>query len=133
VIPNKELITGRLLNWTLTDAVTRVQLTIGVAYGSDTAKAIELMKEAAEECPLVLAEPAPSAHFEQFADSTLNLVLRMFTGSTSDRLPATTDVNTRIDRKFKAAGIEIAFPQRDVHMHPAEPPSNTGPVDRDGD
>jgi potassium efflux system protein len=121
VIPNKELITGRLLNWTLSDSVTRIQLMIGVAYGSDTDKARALMLEAAHESPYVLKDPEPFAHFEQFGDSTLNLTLRMFTGSTADRLPATTDVNTRIDRKFKDAGIVIAFPQRDVNLYPAGP------------
>lgn len=123
VLPNKELITGRLLNWTLTDATTRITITVGVAYGSDTERAMELMREAAMECPTVLEEPAPYANFEQFGDSTLNLTLRIFIGSTSDRLSSQTDVLRRIDRKFKAAGIVIAFPQRDVHVIHETPPT----------
>lgn len=119
-IPNKELITGRLLNWTLSDAMTRITVVVGVAYGSDTDKAMALMREAAEECPTVLAEPAPFVHFEEFADSTLNLTLRIFVGSPSERLASQTDVLKRIDQKFKDAGIVIAFPQRDVHIF-AEP------------
>jgi potassium efflux system protein len=68
----------------------------------------------------VLEDPAPIVHFEQFADSSLNLTLRIFVGSTSDRLSSQTDVLTRIDRKFKEAGIVIAFPQRDVHLYPGD-------------
>ena len=90
------------------------------------------MIEAAEECPLILKEPAPIAHFEEFADSTLNLALRMHIGNTTDRWPATTDVNTRIDEKFQEAGIVIAFPQQDVHLFsgdsdPTPPSGKPGP------
>ena len=128
VLPNKELITARLLNWTLTDSMTRITIVVGVAYGSDTKRAQELMEEAAAECPTVLTEPAPIVHFEQFGDSTLNLTLRIFVASPSDRLSSQTDVLTRIDRKFKEAGVVIAFPQRDVHifMEPGGP--LTGPA-----
>ena len=117
VVPNKELITGRLLNWTLSDAVTRVFITVGVAYGSDVDRAMALIREAAEENPRVLDDPEPVVHFEQFADSSLNLTLRAYTGALSDRLPATTELHKAIDQKFRAAGIVIAFPQRDVHFH----------------
>jgi len=117
VIPNKEMITGRLLNWTLDDTMTRMTIVVGVAYGSDTEKARALMLEAASECPTAMEEPAPFVHFEQFGDSSLNLGLRIFVGSTSERLSSQTDVLTRIDQKFKDAGITIAFPQRDVHVY----------------
>jgi len=120
VIPNKELITGRLSNWTLSDAMTRLLIVVGVAYGSDTEKARALMCEAAQECPTVLEDPEPFVHFEQFGDSSLNLGLRIFVGSPSDRLSSQTDVLTRIDQKFKDAGIVIAFPQRDVHLFTGE-------------
>jgi potassium efflux system protein len=76
-----------------------------------------LMREAAQENPRVLDDPEPVVHFEQFADSSLSLTLRAYTGALSDRLPATTELHKAIDRKFRAAGIVIAFPQRDVHFH----------------
>ena len=117
VVPNKELITGRLLNWTLSDAVTRIFIQVGVAYGSDVDRAMALIREAADENPRVLDEPEPVVHFEQFADSSLTLTLRAYTGSLSDRLPAITELHQAIDRKFRAAGIVIAFPQRDVHHY----------------
>jgi potassium efflux system protein len=117
VVPNKELITGRLLNWTLSDAVTRVFITVGVAYGSDVERAMALIREAAEENTHVVDEPEPRVHFEQFGDSSLNLTLRAYTSDVSNRLPVTTELHQAIDRKFRAAGIVIAFPQRDVHHH----------------
>jgi potassium efflux system protein len=76
-----------------------------------------LIREAAQEDPRVLDDPEPVVHFEQFADSSLNLTLRAYTGALSDRLPVTTELHKAIDQKFRAAGIVIAFPQRDVHFH----------------
>ena len=117
VIPNKELITGRLLNWTLSDEMTRLFISVGVAYGSDVDRAMALIMEAAEQNGRVLADPEPRVHFEEFADSSLNLTLRAYVGALSDRLQATTELNNAIDQKFRAAGIMIAFPQRDVHLY----------------
>jgi len=117
VVPNKELITGRLLNWTLSDSVTRIFIAVGVAYGSDVDRAMALLREAAAENPLVLKEPESRVHFEQFGESSLNLTLRAYTGNVADRLTVTTELHQAIDRKFRAAGIVIAFPQRDVHLH----------------
>jgi potassium efflux system protein len=121
VIPNKELITGRLLNWTLSDEMTRLFISVGVAYGSDVDRAMALIMEAAKENDLVLAEPEPKVHFEEFADSSLNLSLRAYVGAFLDRLQATTELHSAIDQKFRAAGIVIAFPQRDVHLYTGDP------------
>ena len=116
IVPNKELITGRLLNWTLTDSVTRLYITVGVAYGSDVERAMTLIMDAAIESEAVLQDPEPSVHFEEFADSSLNLSLRAFVGSLSERLVTITALHKAIDSKFREAGIVIAFPQRDVHV-----------------
>jgi potassium efflux system protein len=125
VVPNKELITGRLLNWTLSDAVTRVLITVGVAYGSDVDRAMALLREVARENQRVLEEPMPLVTFEQFGDSSLSLNLRAYVGALSERLPAITELHGAIDQKFRAAGIVIAFPQRDVHLRSgdANPPT----------
>ena len=125
VVPNKELITGRLLNWTLSDAVTRVLVTVGVAYGSDVDRAMALLREVARENQRVLEEPMPLVTFEQFGDSSLSLNLRAYVGALSERLPAITELHGAIDQKFRAAGIVIAFPQRDVHLRSgdANPPT----------
>ena len=116
IVPNKDLITGRLLNWTLTNQTNRIVVTIGVAYGSDTTKARDLLLQAAQDHPLILEDPAPVSTFEGFGDSTLNLVLRCYLPDLSQRLSTVTELHTTIDTAFKEAGIEIAFPQRDLHI-----------------
>ncbi len=116
IIPNKELITGRLLNWTLSDSVTRLFITIGIAYGSDVERAMGLIMEAARENDAVLDDPEPSVHFEQFGDSSLNISLRAYVATLSERLVTITALHKAIDNKFREAGIVIPFPQRDVHL-----------------
>ncbi len=121
LIPNKEFITGRVINWTLTDKVNRVVITVGVAYGSDVNKAMALMLEAAQENDNVLAEPPPVATFEAFGDNALTLLLRSYLGAMENRLPTITALHEAINRKFNQAGINIAFPQRDLHLDTTRP------------
>jgi potassium efflux system protein len=116
VVPNKDLITGRLLNWTLGDRVNRLVINVGVAYGSDTRQVHELLLQIADQHPDVLEDPAPLVTFEAFGDSTLNFVLRCYLSSLGDRLPTLHDLNSAIHEQFATAGIEIAFPQRDLHI-----------------
>ncbi|MGK0484277.1 MAG: potassium efflux system protein, partial [Planctomycetota bacterium] len=97
LIPNKEFITSSVINWTLTDPVTRVIITVGVAYGSDTDLARQRLLEAARE-------------------NKLDFDLRVFIAN-RDLWPIVIDgLHSAIDKKFREAGIEIAFPQRDVHV-----------------
>jgi potassium efflux system protein len=117
IVPNKELVTGRVLNWTLTDKSSRIVVEVGVAYGTDTKLARDLLVEVAEQHPLTLSDPAPRATFEKFGDSTLNLVLRCFLPNLDGRLDTISDLHAGIDHAFAQAGIEIAFPQLDVHMN----------------
>ena len=121
LIPNKELITGRLLNWTLSDARTRILIQVGIAYGSDVDRAIEILLELAREDKRVLEEPAPGVVFDDFGDNSLVLAFRVFVGTLDDRLPVMTDMRRNINRRFAEAGITIAFPQRDVHFNPEQP------------
>jgi potassium efflux system protein len=114
LIPNKELITGQVINWSLTESAVRVVIPVGVAYGTDVRKAMELLLEAAREVDLVLPAPEPSATFEDFGDNALLLWLRCYVAEQRPR--AWTELRTCINDKFKAAGIVIAFPQRDVHL-----------------
>jgi len=121
LVPNKEFITGRLLNWSLSDQTTRIKVPVGVAYGSDVEKAMLLMDEAAAENPNVLKEPTPSILFDAFGDNTLNLVLRCFVGSQDVRMTTRTQLHQAINKRFNEAGITIAFPQRDVHLDTLKP------------
>ncbi|MBN1908401.1 MAG: mechanosensitive ion channel [Pirellulales bacterium] len=121
IVPNKEFITGRVLNWTLSDRVNRVVINVGVAYGSDTELATELLLKIATEHPRVLEDPAPRVTFEGFGDSALTFVLRCFLPSLEKRLDVIHSLHTSIDKAFREAGIEIAFPQRDVHVRTISP------------
>lgn len=116
IVPNKEFITGRLLNWTLSDQVNRVLVNVGIAYGSDTELAGELLMKVAREHPLVLDDPEPRVTFEEFGASSLNFVLRAYLPNMDNRLAVIHDLHMAIDREFRTAGIEIAFPQQDVHV-----------------
>jgi potassium efflux system protein len=116
VVPNKTLITSTLLNWTLSASLTRVVIPVGVAYGSDTDKARQILLEVAADHPRVLDDPAPMATFEQFANSSLNLLLRAYLPDLDNRVGTITELHTEIDKRFAAAGIEIAFPQQDLHL-----------------
>lgn len=116
IVPNKEFVTGRLLNWTLSDRTNRVLINVGVAYGSDTSLARQLLLKVAQEHSNVLEDPMPVATFEQFGDSTLNLILRCYLPNLDNRLATITELHEAIDREFKAADIEIAFPQTDIHV-----------------
>jgi potassium-dependent mechanosensitive channel len=92
-----------------------------VAYGTDVDRALDLMREAAEEHERVLDDPKPILSFEGFGDNSLTLILRAFLGSIDYRLSTITELHKAINRKFAQAGINIAFPQRDVHMDVAGP------------
>lgn len=116
VIPNKDLITGRLLNWTLSDSTNRMIIEVGIGYNSDPDLACELLTNICTNHPNVLKDPPPTAFFEQFGDSTLQLKARFFLANLDNRLPTRHDLHSQIMRKFAAVGIEISFPQRDLHI-----------------
>jgi potassium efflux system protein len=116
VIPNKEFVTAKITNWSLSDAVLRIIVPVGVAYGSDTEKATQLLLKAAHDCPHVLEDPAPRALFLGFGDSALELDLRVFIPSIDHFLAAKHELHEAIDKAFREGGIEIAFPQRDIHV-----------------
>ena len=120
IVPNKDLVTGRLLNWTLTDTTNRIVIKVGVAYRSDPDKARQLILDAVTSHPNVLVDPAPSVTFEEFADSALNLVARAYIASMDTRLATIHDLHAKLHKVLGDAGIEIAFPQRDIHVHGLE-------------
>jgi potassium efflux system protein len=121
LVPNKEFVTGRLINWTLSDRIIRIKIPVGIAYGSDTALAERLMLKVAKSNRLVLKSPEPTAVFLQFGDNTLNFELRVFINSIDNWVPMLHSINQAIDKEFAKAGITIAFPQRDVHLDAAGP------------
>ena len=116
LVPNKDFITNQLTNWTLKDSILRFDLAVGIAYGSDTRKAEEILGKILKEHPSVLAEPAPQVIFETFGDSTLNFLLRAHVGQVGNLVKTQSDLHYQIDDAFRKAGIEIAFPQQDIHV-----------------
>ena len=116
IVPNKEFITGHLINWTLSDNVLRREFLVGIAYGSDTAKAERILYEVARANPLVLEDPKPMVIFKAFGDNSLEFELRVYITGIDNYVPVWHSINCAIDQEFRKAGIEIAFPQRDIHI-----------------
>lgn len=116
IVPNKTFITNQLINWELSDAITRVVIPIGIAYGSNVEEAHRLMVDTVKSTPLVLAEPEPSVLFIGFGESSLNFSIRVFVSELSHRLLTTHNIHLRLEKAFRERGIEIPFPQRDLHI-----------------
>ncbi|MBI1367939.1 MAG: mechanosensitive ion channel [Planctomycetes bacterium] len=121
IVPNKEFITSQLINWSLSDPIIRLTINVGIAYGSDTAKAEELMLKVAHENHRVLDQPEPRALFVGFGDNTLNYELRVFINEVERRFDVIHQIHKAVDAAFREAGITIAFPQRDVHLDSTSP------------
>jgi potassium efflux system protein len=126
VVPNKNFITGQLINWTLSDTTTRITIKVGVDYGTDPRKVLEILMRAAREHPLVLPEPEPQAWFLTFGASTLDFELRVFVANLIDRLVTLNELNIRITELFAEHGITIAFPQLDLHIRDLPAALRTG-------
>ena len=116
VIPNSDLITNQVTNCTLTDRMIRRVIPVGVAYGSDVPLVIETLMDVAKASPEVLEKPEPVVLFKQFGDSTLNFEVLVWIKRFEDNLSILSDLCQEVDRKFREAGIEIAFPQMDLHL-----------------
>jgi potassium efflux system protein len=116
IIPNREFVTGQVINWTLTDSVLRVVVPVGIAYGSDVDLARRTLLQVAKAHPHVLEEPVPRALFLGFGDSALNLELRVFVPHIDYFITVRDELHAAIDAAFRKARIEIPFPQRDVHV-----------------
>ncbi|NNE00979.1 MAG: mechanosensitive ion channel [Pirellulaceae bacterium] len=122
IVPNKDFITSKVLNWTRSDEVSRVVIDVGIAYGSDTDLARDLLVQAAKGHPYILEDPPTMAFFTGFGDSSLNFTLRAFINTYENRFYVLHDLHTAIDRSFRQANIEISFPQRDLHLRTVPEP-----------
>ncbi len=116
IVPNKAFITERVVNWALTNSMTRLVISIGVAYGSDLDLVKKLLLQAAEENDAVLRDPAPAAYFLSFGASTLDHELRVYVGQLSDRTRTIDTLNRRINQLFAENNIDIAFNQLDIFI-----------------
>lgn len=132
LVPNSELVSGRVTNWVLRDTHGRLQVRVGVAYGSDIETVRDILESAAREHPEVITDgraPAPRALFMGFGDSSLDFELRVRVQRIERRFSVKSDLNFTIDAAFREAGITIPFPQRDLHIvsYPGETTAPTTP------
>lgn len=124
IVPNSELISQQVTNWMLYDSQGRARVPIGVAYGSDTQKVKEILEKIGKEHPSVITDgsyPEPKVLFLGFGDSALNFELRCFVRNIDNRLQVVSDLNFAIDAAFRAEGVEIPYPQRDLHVRSLPP------------
>ncbi|MBF0094252.1 MAG: mechanosensitive ion channel family protein [Alphaproteobacteria bacterium] len=118
VIPNADILSSKVMNWTLKDKLGRLDVKVGVAYGSDLGKVREILLACANLHPHVMADPPPSVYFQNFGDNSLDFELRCFTDDVTSRVRHASDLRFEIDRRFREEHIEIPFPQRTVHVFP---------------
>jgi len=115
VVPNNNLIANDLINWTLSDSIKRVEILIGTTYGSDPNQILKILMEAAMSNKDTLKNPLPQALFSEFGESSLNFKLRFWVHYEVG-LQAKSDVSIEVYNQFAKHGIEIPFPQRDLHI-----------------
>ena len=119
LVPNSELISGRVTNWVLRDTFGRLRVVVGVAYGSDIEKVREILEAVAREHPEAITDgraPAPRALFMGFGESSLDFELRVRIARIDRRFSVQSDINFSIDKAFREANITIPYPQRDLHL-----------------
>ena len=123
LVPNSKFLENNVVNWTLSDTMVRSEVKVGVVYGSPTRKVKDLLIEAAGSHGKVLPDPVPFVWFTDFGDNSLGFQVNFWIEMTSLslRLKIESDIRFKIDELFRAAGITIAFPQRDVHLDTARP------------
>jgi small-conductance mechanosensitive channel len=116
IVPNADLISGRVVNWTLSDRRRRVEVPVGVAYGSDPRQVVELLTRVAAQHPDALQDPPVATHFVGFGDSSLDFKVWVWTTNFDGWWQLRTDVFTAAYEALAEAGIAIPFPQRDLHL-----------------
>lgn len=130
IIPNSELTAKQITNWThYGKGVNRLNLKVGVAYGSDLKMVTRVLNEVCAANPRIMSAPPPQVYFEAYGESALNFTIQVFVRTPDDRTPATHELNSAMFEEFRKNGIEIPFPQRDIHlrdMHEKQPPESIG-------
>jgi small-conductance mechanosensitive channel len=116
IVPNSEFVSSKLENWSYGDETVRVDVNVGVSYESDLETVIRSLREVAAEHPEVLKNPAPDVLHTGFGDSAWNMRLRIWLEDSQRHLEVHSEINCAIVRKFQQNGIEIPFPQRDLHV-----------------
>ncbi|MFQ5698207.1 MAG: mechanosensitive ion channel domain-containing protein [Myxococcota bacterium] len=121
IVPNANLISERVTNWTLSDRLRRIDLPVGVAYGTDPERVIGILTEMARSHPDVVSLPTPEVHFLGFGESSLDFQVRAWTAHFSRWLAIRSELAVATNRVLREAQIEIPYPQRDLHLRSVDP------------
>jgi small-conductance mechanosensitive channel len=121
IVPNSQFISQNVINWSYGDRKVRLDIEVGVSYSSDLDTVLRCLLEVAEECPAVLKEPKPDVLHNGFGDSAWNMRLRCWVADPKGHQVVRSDLNCAIVRKFNENGVEIPFPQRDLHVRSSVP------------
>jgi potassium efflux system protein len=121
VVPNGTLLSEKLINWTLSDMNRRIDVEVGVAYGSDPRRVLALLGEIASGTPGIVAEPAPAVVFKGFGPSSLDFGIRAWTQDFGDWVTIRTEMTARVYEALTREGIEIPLPQQDLNLRNVSP------------
>jgi small-conductance mechanosensitive channel len=121
VVPNGVLLNEKLINWTLSDMDRRIDVNVGVAYGNDPRRVLELLMEVTRSTPGIATEPAPAILFSGFGPNSLDFAIRSWTNNFGDWVKIRSDLHVRVYEALRHAGIEIPFPQQDLHLKTISP------------
>jgi potassium efflux system protein len=121
IVPNANLISNEVTNWTLSDRQRRLDIPVGVAYGSDVNKVMQLLKDVVVGHPDIMDTPEPNVLFQSFGDSSLDFELRVWTAKFAGFQQVRSEIIVAIEKALKEAGIVIPFPQRDLHLKTVDP------------
>jgi len=116
IVPNSQLVTEKVTNWTLSDKLRRVDLPVGVNYGANPKKAVDLLVGVADAHPQVLKNPPPQAYFLSYGDSSINFELRVWTDQSHSPTQIKSDLASAVYDAVSAAGMSFPFPQREVRL-----------------
>ena len=121
MVPNANLISAEVTNWTLSDRTRRIEIIVGVDYDSEPRQVLEVLREAVVGQPGLVSHPAPLVLFRNFAASALEFSVSVWTADIDDRLEVESEARLRIFAALRAAGIGIPFPQLDLHVRDVSP------------
>jgi potassium-dependent mechanosensitive channel len=119
IVPNSEFINGKVINWSIGDPRVRIHVPVGVAYGSNMETVTRALLRVADEAEGVLKDPAPEVRFIEFGNSSLNMELLVWINEPAKHFYLRSQLNFAIDAAFRRDGVEVPFPQRDVHVRSA--------------
>jgi small-conductance mechanosensitive channel len=121
VVPNGMLLNDKLVNWTLSDMDRRIDVNVGVAYGTDPARVLQLLMEVTRSTDGIASEPEPTILFAGFGANSLDFSIRSWTNNFNDWVKIRSELTVRVHDALQDAGIVIPFPQHDLHLRSVSP------------